>query len=261
MAPAAILSAADGGAMLVYGGGNRHRKFAFIHVQKTGGTSVGELLRAAVPDITDYAPRHLGARHAKKKLDGWDGYYRFAFVRNPWDRLVSWYCMIDRPRRALAEGTPLPPSTERWLLRHPLPRHVLEDAPTFEEFVTRCVGEFRVRGAIYSFTRNQLDYLATKDGKLLVDFVGKFERLHEDLAAVLGEIGLDVPADGMPHSNRSRHGHYSAFYTPETEGIVRERFARDIEYFGYEFEAEHSALHLRDDRGPEDSRGRRVLRL
>ncbi len=90
-------------------------------------------------------------------------------------------------------------------------------------------------GALYSFTRNQVDYVTNRQGRLLVDFVGRFERLEADVAAVFAEIGLGEPE--LPHKNRSkRRGHYSAFYTPETEEIVRERFNRDIEYFGYEFE-------------------------
>ena len=213
--------------MLVSGGENGHRKFAFIHIQKTGGVSIDKLLRAVVPDITSCGPRHMGARRARMEIEDWDGYYRFAFVRNPWDRLVSWYCMMDELRK-LGPNAP-------W--DGPMLRHVREDAPTFEDFIKRCTKKFRVQGDVYSFTRNQLDYLADKDGELLVDFVGKVERFDEDLATVLGEIGLDVPANAIPHANRYEHGHYSTFYTPETESIVRARFAQDIEYFGYEFEA------------------------
>jgi hypothetical protein len=228
--------------MLVSGGENGHRKFAFIHIQKTGGSSVDELLRTTVPDITHYGPRHMGARHAMTKIEDWDDYYRFAFVRNPWDRLVSWYCMMDQRRRRHAgrlEGPPLSAKGKRRLRRSPLLRDVLENAPTFEDFIKRCNREFKVRGTTYSFTRNQLDYLTDKNGEFLVDFVGRFERFHEDLATVLDVIGLDVPLDAIPHRNASTRRHYSTFYMPETENIVRERFRKDIEYFGYEFERPH----------------------
>ncbi len=213
--------------MLVCDGENGHRKFAFIHIQKTGGVSVDRLLRAAVPNIVFCGPRHMGARRARKMIENWDEYYSFAFVRNPWDRLVSWYCMMDGLRRRGANVS--------W--NSPLLRYVREEEPTFEDFIKRCTKKFRVQGDVYSFTRNQLDYLVDKDGKLLVDFVGRVERFNDDLATVLGEIGLDVTEDAIPHTNRSKHRHYSTFYTPETESIVRARFAQDIEYFGYEFEA------------------------
>ncbi len=89
--------------MLVYNG-NGTRKFAFIHVQKTGGSSIDELSRATVPDIERYGPRHMGVRHARKVLYNWSDYYSFAFVRNPWERLVSWYSMVDDWRRWRAAG-------------------------------------------------------------------------------------------------------------------------------------------------------------
>jgi len=219
--------------MLVSGGENGLKKFAFIHIQKTGGDSIEKLLRAAFPGLTSFDPRHMGALRAREEIEDWDEYYSFAFVRNPWDRLVSWYCMLDSMRR-------LGPKAPWWAQPphdSPLLRYVREEAPTFEEFIKGCTREFEVRGEVYSFTRNQLDYLVDKNGELLVDFVGKVERFDEDLATVLGEIGLDVPANAIPHANRFEHGHYSTFYTPETESIVRARFAQDIEYFAYEFEA------------------------
>lgn len=216
--------------------GNGHKKFAFVHVQKTGGASISELLRYAVPDVTSCGPRHMGARGARRRLKDWDEYYRFAFVRNPWDRLVSWYSMMEGTRKA-REGEPLPAHARLRLRRRPLLSHaveVLEEDPTFEAFLKQCTGEFRKDGAVYSFTRNQADYLTDRNGRLLVDFVGRFERLEADVAAVFAEIGLGEPK--LPHANKSKRGHYSGYYTPETARIVAERFAKDIDYFGYEFE-------------------------
>jgi hypothetical protein len=70
---------------------------------------------------------------------------------------------------------------------------------------------------------------------LLVDFIGRLENFDKDIEEVFRRIGFELEA--VPHKNRSCHRHYSAFYTPDTELIVRERFKRDIEYFGYEFES------------------------
>jgi hypothetical protein len=69
---------------------------------------------------------------------------------------------------------------------------------------------------------------------MLVDFVGRFENFASDLREVYNRLGLGLKS--IPHENRSVRGDYSSFYTPETEMIVRKRFERDIEYFGYEFE-------------------------
>jgi len=229
---------------LASGGENGHRKFAFIHIQKTAGTSVEELLQAAVPDMTYYGPRHMEASYARKMLEDWDERFTFAFVRNPWDRLVSWYSMIEGARRfrrqRLYKGNPLPARRLKRIQNNPLLAHaieVLDEDSSFESFVERCTGEFIIDGDIYSFTRNQIDYLTNQRGRLLVDFVGHFERLQEDLTAVFSEIGLEpgLVEEQLPHRNRSHHGHYRDFYTPETAAIVAERFAKDIDYFDYEF--------------------------
>jgi hypothetical protein len=79
-----------------------------------------------------------------------------------------------------------------------------------------------------------LDYITGSNGNLLVDFVGRFENLGSDLLKVYDKLGIELRS--IPHENRSVRGHYSSFYTPETKMIVEERFKRDIEYFGYEFE-------------------------
>jgi sulfotransferase famil protein len=167
--------------------------------------------------------RHACASRGMQELDEWDEYFKFAFVRNPWDRLVSWYTMIrtaDKYR------------TIRW---NKLWRYALDNGSTFEEFIRNCNGEVRMKhGVKYSFAHNQLDYVADEDGNLLVDFIGRVENFQSDMRKVLDTI--DVEQQVIPRKNSSAHAHYSEFYTPETETIVRERFKRDIEFFGYEFE-------------------------
>jgi hypothetical protein len=49
-------------------------------------------------------------------------------------------------------------------------------------------------------------------------------------------MGLETSQLEIPHENRSAHSYYSEMYTPEAREIVRKRFQRDIEFFGYEFE-------------------------
>jgi hypothetical protein len=70
------------------------RKLVFVHIQKTGGVTVLRLLQKNIPDLRTVVARHAFASQGMEKLDGWDEYFRFAFVRNPWDRLVSWHTMI-----------------------------------------------------------------------------------------------------------------------------------------------------------------------
>jgi chondroitin 4-sulfotransferase 11 len=194
-------------------------KLVFVHIQKTGGSTVHRLLQERVPDIRTIAPRHEIAIRGMPKPDDWEEYFKFAFVRNPWDRLVSWYSMVTK----FPSG-----GNELW-------RYVHDNSSTFEEFIYNCTDEVEMqKGVYYSFAYNQLDYITDENGDLLVDFIGRLENFEVDVLDIFSRIGIGL--EMVPHKNRSRHQHYSTFYAADTEMIVRERFKRDIEYFGYEFE-------------------------
>ena len=210
-------------------------KFIFIHIQKTGGVSISNLLRRYSPTTTPgRGLRHISARRALKQVENSDDYFKFAFVRNPWDRLVSWYTMIDEARKGVADGT-AEPMTRRLIKKNNLFKYVLRCGPTFDEFVINCTEKQWMGNGYYSFTFNQLRYLTDKNGEVLVDFIGRFENLAQDISHVFDKLGLEASQLEIPHENRSAHSHYSEMYTPETREIVRKRFRRDIEFFGYEF--------------------------
>ncbi len=112
------------------------RKLVFIHIQKTGGITVHKLLREHIPDLHTILARHAFASRGMEELDNWDEYFKFAFVRNPWDRLVSWHSMIRD-----AEETEQKP----W---HRLRRYVLDNSSTFEEFIRNCTDEVEIKEGI-----------------------------------------------------------------------------------------------------------------
>jgi hypothetical protein len=206
-------------------------KFIFVHVQKTAGMSFETVLKRHFPDVERWHGRHGHARDgvADIGLERWRDYYSFAFVRNPWERLVSWYAMIDEKRREL-------PFYKRWRSR-PFKREiwnqVYQKAETFDAFIENCTEVVFDGGSYKSFAYNQLDYVCDADGGLLIDKIGRFENLAADAAEVFARIGVD---DQLPKRNLSTHGHYSDWYTDRTRDIVGDRFRRDIDYFGYRFE-------------------------
>lgn len=208
---------------------SKSRKFLFVHIQKTAGRSFEAVLKDNISDLENFMGTHDHALWAKDKLaDSWDDFYKVGFVRNPWDRLVSWYTMIKEK------------GTMTWKKRifgmrryNDLTQYVLTNSNSFEEFVYNCTDTIDDIDGRKSILYNQLDYLSDAEGNLIVDFVGRFENIAEDSKKVFEYLGF--PQASLPHKNSSRHKNYRTYYTPETREEVRRRYSRDIEFFGYEF--------------------------
>lgn len=197
------------------------KRLIFVHIQKTGGNAIA----AALGQDPNCPEKHFLARDllALYGAEVWDSYFKFAFVRNPWDRLVSWWSMIDAHRA----------DAERTKRLNPFQRFILERARTFPEFLENCDVEIVDADGPKFIFRNQLDYLTDESGQLLVDFVGRFETLQQNFDRVTEKaLGATLP---LPHVNRSRHSHYREYFTPQLADKVARRFAPDIEAFGYAF--------------------------
>ena len=207
------------------------KKFLFIHIQKTAGRSFEAVLRANIPDIKQFMGTHDHASWAKEQIGSdWDNYYKVALVRNPWDRMVSWYTMIQEKAK----------SRSKWYKRftglgkfNRIYQYVLSNSNSFEEFLNNCVDIIDDYDGRKSFIYNQLDYITDNNESLIVDFVGRFEHLKRDTDIVFKNLGLENVT--IPHINTSDHKHYCSYYTEKTKQLVAERFTRDIKFFGYEF--------------------------
>jgi hypothetical protein len=193
----------------------------FVHIQKTGGNSVRQALGA---DIWD-ARKHLFAEELREIYGKpiWDSRFKFTFVRNPWDRLVSWWSMIDNGRNYV---DPSQPPNAFW-------GYVLNRARNFEEFLLRCGDEIVDSDGRKHIFRNQIDYLVDEHGAVMVDFIGRYERLQESFDEISGRLGR--ASVELPRTNASQHGAYTEYYTPAMADMVASRYARDVEAFGYRF--------------------------
>jgi len=180
-------------------------KCIFVHIPKSAGTSIEKFFIGRDWWFIDKETKHLHAKTAKKIYkENWNEYFTFSFVRNPWDLMVSWY---------------------KFRKNHNL---------SFDKFLTEYKINPRRRYWLPK-TLYQTDFLVDDDGKLLIDFVGKFENLQEDFNIICDKI--KISQQKLPHKNKTKRKHYTEYYDDETREIVAKKYAKDIEYFGYKFEA------------------------
>ncbi len=186
----------------------RHRwfdGFYFIHINKTGGSSVEEALKIPFEHKT-----------AKEKifevgLESWEKRFCFSFVRNPWDKVVSHYhYRVKTNQSGLSESN--------------------------LDFVDWVKVSYRDKEDLYydnpKMFMNQCSWLVSDSGDVAVDYIGRFESLSSDFNTVASELGLKTT---LPHLKKTKRMDYRNYYNDEAAEIVASVFARDIDYFGYSF--------------------------
>jgi hypothetical protein len=208
--------------------GWKPRPFIFVHIPKCAGTSIEACLIPAATSSQTFQglsaadrslywlPSSTMRQHAEllayAKHYSLEGYFKFVFVRNPWDRAVSQINFL----RVITQ-TPL-----------------FQNKSFKEQVRIYCNTKARIWG--HDLGLSQVDYILRKSGDVGVDFIGRFESLSVSFQKVCEIIGID-PAPNVPHVfNSKRVEHYSAFFDEESADWIRCRFARDIDFFGYSFE-------------------------
>ncbi len=217
---------------------SHEHKFIFVHVPKCAGTSIetyfghnAEHLNQDHRTIRELEPlalsplatvdglqilakrarnrvqRLTGGGHATLNTDQYNSYYKFAFVRNPWDRTVSWYKNMMR-NKSMRQAAGLAENC---------------DLATFVESQSGKGG-----------LRPQTYWLNNARGELAVDFVGRFEQLEADFTKVCDH--LEMPREDLPKMLvKGGRADYRALYTPQLEKQVGKLFKEEISLFGYSF--------------------------
>jgi chondroitin 4-sulfotransferase 11 len=162
------------------------------------------------------------------KRGDYQHFFKFAFVRNPWDRVVS--CYADKILHADVTDYMYQNGVFRRYAREY--KNMFHMGMPFEAFV-KAICQIPDPQADRHF-KSQHYFISDIDGRVLVDFIGKFETLSADYAYIARKCGL---ADfTLPHENSSRREKdYRRLYTPETRRLIAERYREDIGRFGYRF--------------------------
>lgn len=216
-------------------------KCVFVHIPKVAGQSVEHFFlnhhnlswKERAPLLLKYnpdpmkGPERLAHLMANEYIDcgymdeaKFNSYFKFSFVRNPWARIVSEYKYRDYHKNM-----------------------------SFKDFVKRGLPDKNNYTDAYRHIIPQYDYLYDHEGKLLVDFVGRFEQLQLDFDHVGSMLGFTETT--LPHVNSSvkkklldkvnifkkskKRTKYTDYYDSESRKIVERMYLKDIETFGYRF--------------------------
>ena len=228
-------------------------KTIFVHIPKNAGQSIERvflnrlgltwatrapllLRKNGEPELGPPRLAHLKAREyvAMKYVPQamFDDYFKFTFVRNPWDRAVSFYKYL-----------------------------VSSQDYDFKTFLSNVLTE-QLWTDMHWFVGPQAEYVLGEDGQMLVDFVGRFEHLQDGFDEVCNQIG--IPPTPLPYVNKSKseappqvrpgrfwdraklrlrpgsmlqqHEHYRDYYDEESHDLLSRLYSTDIDTFGYTFD-------------------------
>lgn len=203
---------------------HRHR-FIFVPIPKTGTHSVRQALREHLgpedieqvglfvnkrfpfADLAAIRHGHFSVAQVRPYLgeETVNAYFKFGFVRNPFDRFVSYCAFMTRQYGAFEQD---PQGTMRKIL-------------------------FELRPTDHVHFQTQASLLARDDGQLDVDYVGRVEQMQADYDAVCARIG--IPSRALDKVNSSKRGDYRQYYDQALIDGVAELYRRDLDLFGYSF--------------------------
>ena len=200
-------------------------KYIFIAVPKTGTHAVRQALREQmgpddweqvglfvtktfpVPELAAIRHGHLTLNQVRPHLrpEDFDGFYKFGFVRNPFDRFVS-FCSFMTRKDGHFDRDP------QRVMHH----FLFVDPP---------------RGRIHY--ESQHIFFEDDQGEIIADQVGRVEDMQSSYDEACRRIG--IPSRPLDTVNASRRGNYRDYYTPELRDAVAKLYARDLDLFGYQF--------------------------
>ena len=177
---------------------NHNLKTIFLHPAKCGGASIRKVMFDR-----DMDPHISAAGHVKLVgKETWDTYFTFGFCRNPFDRVVSFYCFRQQLRKDKRFAD-----------------------LTFDKFINtidryKNLPEYRLQSTYFYYKNNP------------IDFIGRFENYQEDFQKVNNKLGTDFP---LIHKKKTQRTHYSDYYNKQNINTIRNLYKEDLDNFNYDF--------------------------
>lgn len=194
-----------------------------VHIPKAAGNSVNRAFGIGWQDHKDIA-----RYQAELPAAVFASYFKFAVVRNPWDRLLSDYNYQVRKSRPADSKLHL--FDERGARRNFAAWTEAALTETARYPANSWGGE--VSAGIHRFSP-QLDWISLA-GTPALDFIARFEHIDADFRVISRAVGLEQKE--LPKRNPRFHFHYSRYYDDATRDRVGQYYATDIAAFGYKFE-------------------------
>lgn len=218
------------------------KNFIFIHVYKVAGTSIRNALEEwsynpekhiynriinkvakkislqkgnkpiildpkGVYPLLEFKNIHIKANEILKTHPTLlDKNYVFAFVRNPWDWQVSLYSYMKKNKRHKQH-------------------EFIKNIKTFKDYIY-----WRVENEVCY----QSDFFVNKEGRILVNYVGRLETIEEDFNFLCNQLNINAT---LPKVNTSKHKRYTEMYDEETQQLIEKNFEKDIKLLGYSFDS------------------------
>jgi len=203
-------------------------KCIFIHIPKTGGSSVENVLWPLKSDRTidnlwmgfvkpyynKYQTgglQHLTSEQIKKEVGDniFNSYYKFSIKRNPYDKAVSQFVYMKQKRNDLRGFIGMRENT------------------SFKKYLQLISKTLHVQWM------PQTDFLVDSKREVIVDDIIRFENLNEDFQIIINQLGIQNIH--LSHENKTKRKHYTHYYDDESKKIVFNMYKQDIERFNYKF--------------------------
>lgn len=198
---------------------SRKNNLCFIHINNTGGTTICKLLEDIIPDIEILGKKHSTISEVLNEMPEITNYYKFSYVRHPYDLLVSVFTNI--------------------IMNNSHPDYITISKLSFYEFIKWLgdIGLKRKNDDSFPIYRKQTDFVF-KRKDILVNDIYKYENLCNDTGlsnanTLFLKLGFNMP-EIIPVLNKTeRNLNWDNLYNIKTYRLVNELFSEDFKNFKY----------------------------